>query len=111
MEELENKIQRLELELEELKNELKRKRETRDKIINKMAISFIYSSDSDSNSDYDDIHKVVNDYIKDDDEEHKNCGCGKEPQKEDPEISNYLKRILKKYEENDLCPCGCEGLP
>jgi uncharacterized coiled-coil DUF342 family protein len=111
MEELENKIQSLELELEGLKNELKKIRETRDKIINKMAIRFEYSTDSDSDSDYDDIHKVINNYMKEDEKEHKNCGCGSTPQKEDPEISNYLKKILKKYEDNDLCTCGCEGLP
>ena len=35
------------------------------------------------------------------------CGCNKEPQKEDKEISDYLKRIMKKNETNHNCSCEC----
>jgi hypothetical protein len=35
------------------------------------------------------------------------CGCNKEPQKEDKEISDYIKRIMIKNENNHNCSCGC----
>jgi hypothetical protein len=45
--------------------------------------------------DIDDFNKLLEKIknIKQDIEEEKKCGCGKPPQKEDPEIIEYLKSI------------------
>jgi hypothetical protein len=37
------------------------------------------------------------------------CGCGSlpQPQKEDPEISSYIKKIMANNEHKHNCSCGC----
>jgi hypothetical protein len=68
--------------------EKKQKKKNQRKLLN----NFTYSSTDES------------DYSTNSESE---CSCNKEPQKEDPEISDYIKRIMKKNETNHNCSCGC----
>lgn len=83
----------------------------REKKKRKLLNNFTYSSSDDSDCDCDDDNcsLKIKDIRKVDSECEDNCGCGKEPQKEDKEISNYLKRLMKKKEENDYDSCSSCG--
>ena len=81
---------------------LEKKEKKRKRLLNNFTYSSSSSSEYTTDSDCDvrtsDIKKIDN-----------NCGCGKEPQKEDKEISAYIKRLMQKKEENNNDSCDSCG--
>jgi hypothetical protein len=95
-----NDIKKLNKKVDELTDKInliysyfeKKQKQNKQKKQKKLLNNFTYSSTDES------------DYSTNSESE---CSCNKEPQKEDKEISDYLKRIMKKNETNHTCSCGC----